>query len=341
MEWYYRRGEERGGPVGHDALCRMVADRVVPLDTRVWREGFGRFVPASSLPGFRDAASGNSATSRPKPAAPEADAPLTALMVDPWSPTAEEEAAEEKAAYAASLESAPSARALFAGGQMVDPDARFAPPTDVPQVRPWLRHWARKSDYMLFALALVIVAPQVILLPLIGWHLLYLPLAFLLFETFCLSFLGTTPGKFCFGISVRTAEGRHLSLGQAFGRSLDVFVRGQALWVPVAQFFAQIVAWGVLTADGRTSWDTRGDFIVRHARVGVLRILFVLIAFPLGCYTVAGVVFSLRPDLLHRLHDMQSGAKQEPQVGRPVKPGEIVPVKPPPPRRPPVRKIIM
>lgn len=51
--------------------------------------------------------------------------------------------------------------------------------------------------------------------------LLFLPLFFIPFETLFLTLLGTTPGKALFGLRVRTAEGKKLSIREATMRSLS------------------------------------------------------------------------------------------------------------------------
>ena len=343
MEWYYRRGDDRGGPVDHDVMCDMVSGGALPLDARVWREGFAQFIPAGVLPGFRDACDG-----KPDVAlAPAPGAPLVALMVDPWSPEPGYEPEVVTPEAIPTLTGFTGGRASFVGGQMVDGDGSFLPPADVPQVRPWLRYLARLADTAFFAAILCVVYPQVMTQPLVGWHLLYVPLAFVMGEALCLSAFATTPGKLLLGISVRNADGRRLSVGEAFGRSLGVLVRGQALGLPVAVFFAQIVAWGVLTAEGATTWDLRGNFIVRHARVGALRVLFVLLLVVPAVMSVGKAVGKARPHLRQELSAATgllrgtdgSGVSR----GRSVDSREVIPVTPqrPKPARKPPKKLVL
>jgi len=116
-----------------------------------------------------------------------------------------------------------------------------------------------------------------------------------------MAFFGTTPGKLLFGVKVRTEEGRRLSLGESVSRSLDVLVRGQALGIPVAALFAHLVAWGVITADGATTWDARGNYVVRHAPLGVIRMLLIPFVFIYSLAFVCKTSAELRPDLVPTL----------------------------------------
>ena len=111
MEWYYRRGDERAGPVAHEEMCEWVAAGKVALDAKVWRDGFARFVPASCLPGFREI------VHPPAPPAKGPDAPLmTAPMVDPWSPPADLPPDPPPGVVENVM---PYGGATFAGGQLV------------------------------------------------------------------------------------------------------------------------------------------------------------------------------------------------------------------------------
>src|SRR3954471_20439271 len=80
MQWYYRRGDKRGGPVDHDAMCRLVAAGRLPPDAVVFRKGFDAFVPAASVEGFRQLLN---------PVTPTPHATVVATPTpgaDPWSP---------------------------------------------------------------------------------------------------------------------------------------------------------------------------------------------------------------------------------------------------------------
>ena len=332
MEWYYRRGDERAGPVEHEAMCDLIASGALALDARVWRDGFSRFVPASCLPGF------DHLLNPPPPPEKGPDAPLmTAPMVDPWTPPADlppdppPEVADNPMPYGG---------ATFAGGQMVQTgwaaDGSLEP-------RPWVRFWARMIDGALFVAGTTFLMPQLLRGPILGLHLLYLPLLFMVLETAFLSAFGGTPGKLLLGTRVLKEGGGRLSLAEAFGRSLSVFVRGQALCLPIAVFFAQIVAWGALTAEGSTTWDAKGNFIVRHGRVGLVRGLVALLIVAPTLLFAGNTIASVRPDLAPNLAKaISSTDKAGAAAARPgaVRVAPYVPPRPPPKKAPP-RKIVM
>ena len=54
--WYYRVGDQENGPVATDALCQMFAKKELPLETQVFSDAVKKWVPASSIRGFREAA---------------------------------------------------------------------------------------------------------------------------------------------------------------------------------------------------------------------------------------------------------------------------------------------
>lgn len=53
-EWYYKQGGQEVGPVTQGELCALFKGRVLGVETMVWGEAFGRWVPASSIAGFRE-----------------------------------------------------------------------------------------------------------------------------------------------------------------------------------------------------------------------------------------------------------------------------------------------
>jgi len=162
----------------------------------------------------------------------------------------------------------------------------------------WARWLARGADgllltpiiVLLFALLGVAVelgrAPAVIL----EWsenpitaRVMEIVAAFFLFalwEPLFLSNTGTTPGKWIMGISVRTADGKKLSLVRALGRFLTVWFVGLGAGIPLLSLITMLMARAKLVSDGKTGWDERLDCEVQHKKrhplVWLLVIVFVL-----------------------------------------------------------------
>lgn len=140
-----------------------------------------------------------------------------------------------------------------------------------PQVRPWIRYWARTADFLLFCIVggmiAVIIWPQLVEIndTLLGIILL---LAYNFVEPIMLASLGTTPFKWLLCVRVRNHDGSKLSYFRALHRTFSVWLRGQGLGVPLIALFTCISSYKRLTTDGITSWDSNGGFTVSHQTVG-------------------------------------------------------------------------
>ena len=64
---------------------------------------------------------------------------------------------------------------------------------------------------------------------------------------------------------------------RALRRSVNVWVRGLGLGIPIVSLFTLITAHERLTDEGMTSWDEKGDFRILHRRVGVGRVILTVI----------------------------------------------------------------
>lgn len=91
-------------------------------------------------------------------------------------------------------------------------------------------------------------------------------------EALMLATFGATPGKWLFGLSVRTHHGEKPGLALALGRQRSVFLRGLALGIPVLSFISILVA-GIQTLNNKSApWDQiRKLRIVEEGESGGLR----------------------------------------------------------------------
>jgi uncharacterized RDD family membrane protein YckC len=164
---------------------------------------------------------------------------------------------------------------------------------NVPQVRPWVRYWARMFDILLFSFGVGLLGTD------------FLPQAFsetgsgetsfwigletssgigLLFvwvfvEALLLSTFGTTPGKWLFKVRVILPSGSAISYSTALSRSIKVWWRGLGIGLPIVSLITLIVAHGRLIDNGMTSWDREGGFLVTHETFGVMRIMLATLVF--------------------------------------------------------------
>jgi hypothetical protein len=139
-----------------------------------------------------------------------------------------------------------------------------------PQIRPWVRYWARTSDSLLFCLIVGLIVPFVypsffeLNDTLVGIVLLVF---YNFVEPILLSTIGTTPFKALMGVRVRNGDGSKLSYPQALTRILTIWIRGQGLGIPIITLITHITSYSHLSNEGITPWDRQGNFIVSHQSV--------------------------------------------------------------------------
>lgn len=114
-------------------------------------------------------------------------------------------------------------------------DAVIYQDVEPPVFAPWQRYWARTLDGLIYAWILMTAATWMAggLLPEWG-SILSTVLGFamtLILEPIQLRLVGTTLGKWIFGIRVTDMDGRKLSLKDGFWRTMNVIIYGQGLGV--------------------------------------------------------------------------------------------------------------
>ncbi|MGB9430047.1 MAG: RDD family protein [Gammaproteobacteria bacterium] len=110
-------------------------------------------------------------------------------------------------------------------------------------------------------------------------------------EALFLSSLGTTPGKWVFGINVRTQAGKNLSYWTALSRAAIVFIKGQGLTIPLLSLITLIVSYDRLVKTGSTSWDKDLGTTVGYAKMTDARLVCCIFAVILwALYTGAGLI---------------------------------------------------
>ena len=139
-----------------------------------------------------------------------------------------------------------------------------------PQIRPWVRYWARTCDYYLVAIVVGIVvglaSPSLLLRS--NYFIGALSLAAsLIIEPIMFYFWGTTPFKALFKIRVRNPNGTCLTYLQALRRSANVLIRGKGLGIPIASLITHMTSYSRLSQHGITSWDATGKFVVSHQEI--------------------------------------------------------------------------
>ncbi len=154
-----------------------------------------------------------------------------------------------------------------------------------PQVRPWVRYWARMMDVLLFAtlsgIVLAIVYEPALEIPeaLLGLIILT---AYVFVESAMLARWGTTPGKAILKVRLRKSTGDKLSFPEALSRSGKVWVRGLGLGIPIVNLVTLLHGYRRLKERGITSWDEEEHLRVSHQEVSPSRailVFLILVAF--------------------------------------------------------------
>jgi hypothetical protein len=180
-------------------------------------------------------------------------------------------------------------------GSTVSASNSLPTPIAVPQVRPWVRYWARMLDLYILGtlagLAIGVVAPRVLSATgsdeLLGFACLFV---WVFVEAFLLSTIGTTPGKWLLRSRLVPNDGGPLSYSKALDRCFKVWWRGLGAGIPLVSLITLIVAHDNLTKHGITSWDKDQGFAVLHERIGPVRtIAACVVFFALSALVAVGI----------------------------------------------------
>lgn len=153
------------------------------------------------------------------------------------------------------------------------------------QLRPWVRFWARMVDYNCLGLINGIFFgnylshTSLIFFPF--FTLAFIPLFWIPIETILLSTIGTTPGKWILKVKVSNKKGKkkYLTFEQSYKRSITVWFLGMGCGIPIIQIIALIIAKIRVSHTRTTIWDKNNRLIVRHNKIGILRISIVILFF--------------------------------------------------------------
>lgn len=167
-------------------------------------------------------------------------------------------------------------------------------PEGPPQVRPWVRYFARSIDVLLFATVVGfvggIVVPEILKLPdlVLGMLLLFL---WVFGEAALLWSWGTTPGKSLLGITLSDDRRDDIGFARALSRSFTVWWKGMGAGLPLLPLITCVIAYRRLTRQGKTAWDEEKGFTVTHGPIGTARTVLAVLIF--AAFTLI-VAFSMR-----------------------------------------------
>jgi hypothetical protein len=154
--------------------------------------------------------------------------------------------------------------------------------------RPWHRLAARTFDYAIWGLMLALLLSQLrtagVISPTAAYWLghpllapIIITLSWVPLETLLIAAVGTTPGKWLFGIylqfSISDAYARRdtsAQLGRGFRRALRVWIEGVGCGFPLIAPVLTAVAYENLAENQETDWDFALDCLVTHGPAGVV-----------------------------------------------------------------------
>lgn len=268
------------GPLSQFAIIERIRDGSVTPDTMIWRQGFEAWRRIGDVEDFEGY----------------------------WKPArVEEEGLEGMDEEEADNLEPPSG---FGLGRVVKQAAEL----EVGRPRPWLRFWARMVDYMWFTGAVVFFLAALLPVSSVKWMVWassnYIPieslliLAYVPVEAWCLSRFGRTPGRALLRLGVISMNGNKLTYPQALVRSLQVYVKGVGLWLPLISLL--VMSWSrmQLLRYGQTSWDVDCGTVVTSEPPQRWR-LVMLAAIIMGLALLTAMGFLLRPELIEAVKQQQ------------------------------------
>lgn len=157
---------------------------------------------------------------------------------------------------------------------------------------PWRRYAARQVDVMLlgllfwaaFGIVLAVASADLfdrfassllvenMIVSMIATNAIVVP-----FIAVLVGLLGSSPGKWLFGVRVIRRDGRHLGVADGLRRELAVWIKGFGMAVPLVSLFTLIASYRRLTEDGVTSWDDGEPWVVTHRPNGPLQVVLAIV----------------------------------------------------------------
>jgi len=159
-----------------------------------------------------------------------------------------------------------------------------APVLEVADAGIFSRFTARSFDSMLIVVLLTMVLPTLPVSPraqdtIVGYLGLFL---WVFVEAALLAAWGTTPGKWLFGVTVRTRGGAKPDFGTAVHRSLGVWWQGMRAGLPIASLISAIRTWIQIRHHREATWDAETALVVNQ-RVRAWRLI------ALGLFVLGGL----------------------------------------------------
>jgi hypothetical protein len=149
---------------------------------------------------------------------------------------------------------------------------------EINQIRPWVRYFARITDYWIYGVLIFILLPFSLFEDVDEYFMGFIIMVVGIFiGAIFLTIIGTTPGKWLFGTSVKSEKKQNLLFGRALMREVKVFVYGFGLGIPLVSLFTLINAYSKLDEKNKTSWDKEQKAVTIHKKIGWKVFLIILL----------------------------------------------------------------
>lgn len=232
--WFYMRDGGSAGPETASHLLELLDQRIISRQTLVWRQDMPEWQPLEVALGL--------SVSLPPP--PPGASVVSAAVAKPQTGTERTVALEKD----------------------------YSP-------HPWRRYFARMLDttvsgsFMFFIVGMLLVSmdqnAHAAFFEVVGGtngnriieSVLTTVLATLP-NAVCIGFVGTTLGKWIFGVSVQREGGDSLGFPLALKRELLVWAKGFGLGIPLISFITVIVGYQTLKREGKSSWDSELNLVI-------------------------------------------------------------------------------
>ncbi len=146
---------------------------------------------------------------------------------------------------------------------------------------PWRRFFARTFDLAVYGTFITAIEHLVLHIDTTGFRFAGLLEGFLaclimiVIEPLMLSSIGTTPGKWIYGLVVRGSSGAKLTFSQAFERTINVFGSGLGCCIPIYILVRQYKCFKLCNDGERLPWDFGLSYKIKDTKI--IRFLALLI----------------------------------------------------------------
>lgn len=144
--------------------------------------------------------------------------------------------------------------------------------TDNIVIHPWRRFFARCFDLRIYGLILIFFEVIVLRIDVFSsngaafLNLIFASLIMLFVEPILLSVVGTTPGKWIFGLVLTSLKGGKLSLKEAYARTFVVLSHGYGYQIPLYSLYRLYKSYDLCVCGKAMPWDDGNNYHIKDKK---------------------------------------------------------------------------